>query len=150
MSALRPKDVVDEDLAVIRQRRMQELQNVINAPATAEPLEVDSASFSAFLENHPVAMVDVWASWCGPCRMMEPVVEELAAEWAGRAAVGKLNSDENQDVTMKFGIRGIPTFLFFKNGQLVAKLVGARPKRDFEEVLRQVEGKSADADQAFQ
>lgn len=73
-------------------------------------------------------LVDFWAEWCGPCRMVGPIVEELHGEYDGKALVGKVNVDDNPEVSAKFGIRNIPTVLFFKNGEIVDKQVGAAPK----------------------
>jgi thioredoxin 1 len=80
-------------------------------------------------------LVDFWAPWCGPCRMVGPVVEEIAKEYQGKAKVGKLNTDEASDIASKFGIRSIPTLLFFKNGAVVQQLVGAYPKSKISEKL---------------
>lgn len=101
------------------------------APAAvpAQPVVVTDATFEQEVLRSPLpVMVDVWAPWCGPCRMIAPVVEELAKEFAGRAKVVKLNSDENQRVPSQYQIQGIPTLLFFKNGQLADRVVGAVPK----------------------
>ncbi len=83
---------------------------------------------SEVLKAGGVVMVDFWAVWCGPCRMIAPTVEELAKEYAGKIKVGKLNTDENSDIASKYKIMGIPTIMFFKDGQKVDQIVGAVPK----------------------
>lgn len=80
-------------------------------------------------------LVDFWAAWCGPCRMVAPVVEELAKEYDGKALVGKVDVDNNQDVSVEYGIRNIPTILFFKGGQVVDKVVGVVPKEKLAEKI---------------
>jgi thioredoxin 1 len=98
---------------------------------------VTDADFGAEIEQHAgLAVVDFWATWCGPCRMVAPIVEQLATEYAGKAKVTKLDVDSNQATAMKFKVRSIPTILFFKNGQLVDQVVGAVPKPRLEEVFR--------------
>jgi len=82
-----------------------------------------------------VSLVDFWAPWCGPCRMIAPVIEELAAEFEGKANICKVNTDEEQDVAVKYGIRSIPTILFFKNGEVVEQMVGAASKQAFADKL---------------
>lgn len=82
-----------------------------------------------------LVMVDFWAVWCGPCQMVAPIVDELAKEYAGKIKVRKLNTDENPEIAGRYQVMSIPTILFFKNGQAVERLVGARPKRQFKEII---------------
>ncbi|MDX2136124.1 MAG: thioredoxin [Saprospiraceae bacterium] len=99
-------------------------------------LEFTDANFETeVLKSDKVTMIDLWAEWCGPCRVMSPVVEELAKEYEGRANVGKLNVDFNEKVPTEYNVRGIPTFLIFKNGALADKVVGAVSKKVLQEKL---------------
>lgn len=98
-------------------------------------LQITDQSFDALLKENEVVVVDFGATWCGPCQMVGPIIEELAADYEGRAAIGKCDVDANSELPAQFGVRNIPTILFFKNGELVNKLVGAQPKAKFVEVL---------------
>jgi thioredoxin 1 len=91
-------------------------------------MELTDANFDEIIKSEKPVLVDFWAEWCGPCKMIGPVVEELAGDYEGKAVVAKLNVDENPQVTARFGVRSIPTLLVFKNGQIVDKQVGAVPK----------------------
>ncbi len=90
------------------------------------------------LQADQPALVDFWAAWCGPCRTVGPVVEELAGEYAGKVKVAKLNVDENKQTPTKYGVRGIPTLMLFKDGQVVDQIVGAVPKSRIKELLDKV------------
>lgn len=95
-------------------------------------IEITDANFEELVVNSdkPV-MIDFWAIWCGPCRMIAPIVEEMSREYDGKAVIGKVDVDSNPGVAMKYGIRNIPTVLFIKNGEVVDKQVGAAPKHAF-------------------
>ena len=99
-------------------------------------LQFTDATFDEVLSNNTVVVADFWAEWCGPCKMVGPFIEQLADEYEGKAAVGKIDIEENDDLATKYAIRNIPTVLFFKNGEVVDKMVGAAPKSAYEEKLK--------------
>ncbi len=96
---------------------------------------VDSAFDKEVTESEVPVLVDFWAPWCGPCRALSPVIEELSNDYEGSVKVGKVNVDENPQTTMKFRIRSIPTLIVFKNGEVAEQIVGAVPKSEIEKVL---------------
>ncbi len=100
-------------------------------------LKITDSNFQELVNTPQVTVIDLWAEWCGPCRMMGPIVDELANELEGKAQIGKLNVDENPTVPTKYNVRGIPTFLIFKEGQLVDKVVGAVSKPVLEAKIKE-------------
>jgi len=89
---------------------------------------ITSKNFASLKNGELPLVVDFWATWCGPCRMLSPIIAELAEEYEGKLVVGKCDVEENEDLALEFGIRNIPTILFFKNGEMVDKMVGAQSK----------------------
>ena len=123
------------DLEQIRKKKLEELKNRYmkggskmeeNMPNT--PLQVTDADIETHIKKYETIVIDCWAPWCGPCRMVSPVIDELAKDMQGKIVFGKLNVDENQQTSMKYNIMSIPTLLVFKNGDMVDRIVGALPK----------------------
>ena len=130
----------DPELAEIRARKLQELMRISSssvAPTTvAKPFVLTDATFDAEITRPGVILVDFWAAWCGPCLRVAPVLEQIAADMAGRVRIGKLNVDENPRTAGRFQVMSIPTMLLFKDGRLVDGIVGAYPRSEIEAVLR--------------
>ena len=90
---------------------------------------------SEVLGNEKLVLVDFWAEWCGPCRMVGPIIDELSKEFEGKAVVGKIDVDANQEFAAKYGVRNIPTVLLFKDGELISRQVGVAPKKTYEDAI---------------
>jgi thioredoxin 1 len=126
---------MDEELAKIREKKMQELRDRFDpakktapAPVHVRIMPIDERQFAQVVQQHPALVIDFWAEWCGPCRRVAPIVEELAQEFAGKVTFAKCDTDHNQHLAMEFGISAIPCLLFFSRGQMVDRLIGALPK----------------------
>lgn len=105
----------------------------------SEPVELTDDNFEQEVLNSDLpVLVDFWATWCGPCRIIGPIVEELAKEYAGKLKVGKMNVESNGEIPIRYGIMSIPSLLFFKKGQVVEQIVGAAPKKSFVEKLEKI------------
>ena len=131
----------DDEREAIKQNKLAELQQAAAAKATmsslTEPIVLTDSNFRSEVTKYPLILVDFWAPWCGPCRMVSPIIEQLAKEYSGRVAFGKVNVDECQMTAASFGIQSIPTMMMFKNGKAVDVMVGAMPKGQIEMKLKQ-------------
>lgn len=96
------------------------------------PIHITDDDFDRVIRENPYVIIDFWADWCAPCKAIEPTIEELAGRYAGKVLFAKVNSDENQRKFQEYGVMGIPTILFFRNGKLIDQVVGAMPKGPFE------------------
>ncbi len=101
-------------------------------------LAITDSNFEELMASGKPVVIDFWATWCGPCKKVGPIIEELAAEYEGKAVIGKCDVEENDDLASRFGIRNVPTILFIKNGEVVDKQVGAAPKSTLEEKLKNI------------
>jgi len=127
----------DPELEKIKARKMQEMMKTSKSgDEISSPITVTDADFDKAIKEHPLMVIDCWASWCGPCRMIAPIVDELAKEHAGEIVFGKLNVDENPKTATRFSVMGIPTLLIIKNGTEVDRIVGASPKLLIENKLK--------------
>jgi thioredoxin len=129
----------DEELRKLREKKLEEMQHRIEqahepktspqpVPKTAGVIVLDERSFQRALQEHPRLVVDLWAEWCGPCKMLSPTIESLAGEFAGSITFAKVNTDQNPGIAMRFGISAIPTLLLFSGGRLIDTVVGAYPR----------------------
>ena len=130
----------DKELERIRRLKFKDLIGKVsdrdeNLSVKNKPVDLADSTFREFVREHPLVVVDCWAPWCGPCRMVSPIVDELARDYAGKIAFGKLNVDDNPGVTTEYGIMSIPTLLVFKNGALVDRIIGARPRAALEQMI---------------
>jgi thioredoxin 1 len=125
----------DDELAKIREKKMQELRDRFDPAKKSAPaaghvtvMPIDERQFAQVVQQHHALVIDFWAEWCGPCRRVAPIVEELAQEFAGKVTFAKCDTDHNQRLAMQFGISAIPCLLFFSHGQMVDRVIGALPK----------------------
>ena len=128
----------NDELERLKREKMKEyLKGTDKAEVISEPIEVTDSTFANIIVRYPLVAVDCWAQWCAPCRMIAPIVEELAKEYAGKIVFGKLDVDKNTAIPMQYGIMSIPTMLVFKNGKTVDRIVGAMPRSMLEPKLTQ-------------
>lgn len=123
-----------DELEEIKKKKMEQMKKDLAAPAKPSvelpdvPIKITDATIDAAASQYPIFILDCWAEWCGPCRSIGPIIEQLAKEMKGKVVFGKLNVDENMATANKYRISAIPTLMVFKDGKLIDKLVGAYPK----------------------
>ena len=129
----------DEELKMLNEKKIKKLQELINEKEQLknikEPIVLGDSTFSQTINKFPLMLVDFWAPWCGPCRMMSPIIDEIGKDYLGKLVVGKINVDENPLVAGQFGISSIPTLLLFKRGQAVNKIIGSVSKNKIAEMI---------------
>jgi thioredoxin 1 len=132
----------DTEIEQIKLRKIQAMVNQAEHPkqVNTHPLAITDTNFQETLKANPLVVVDFWAPWCGPCRMVGPVIEQLATEYAGKVTFGKMNVDENRNVPSSFAVMSIPTIIVFHHGQAVQRIVGAYPKADIEATFKRYIG----------
>lgn len=133
-----------DEIQQIRQKKMAEMIKSADQGSSGEwpgePVTVSDRDFDAFVAKHPKVVVDCWAPWCGPCRMLSPTIDALAKDMQGKIVFGKLNTDDNFQTSGKYKIASIPTLLFFKDGKLADKMIGAAPRPMVEQQIKKALG----------
>ncbi len=119
-----------DELEAIRKKKMDQIIKIKELKSYPDkPITVTDADFDQFISKYPLVVVDCWAEWCGPCRMLASTIDELAIEYRGKVVFGKLDTDNNRTTTMKFRISSIPAMLVFKDGMFAGQIIGAVPKQ---------------------
>ena len=122
------------NLEEIKRKKLKKLMERKNYPKI--PVVVTDSDFDTVIKKYPVVVVDCWAAWCAPCRMIEPIIENLAGRYSGKIVFGRLDVDKNKNVAIKYNIMSIPTLLVFKNGKNVDRMVGAMPEPVLEDKIK--------------
>lgn len=130
----------DEELRLINEKRMKKLQQLINEKELLrnirEPLNLVDTTFFQTINKFPIMLVDFWAPWCGPCRMMSPIIDQIGKDYLGKLVIGKINVDENPLIARQFSISSIPTLMLFKRGKEVNKIIGSVSKNKIDEMVK--------------
>ena len=132
-------DSNNPELLAIRKKKEEKLKKQMSMTAPIKkPTDLTTETFDTFIEKTPIVLIDFWAAWCGPCKMVAPILADLAAEYEGKVWVGKVDTDKHPQLAMKFGATSIPTFWAFKDGEPVGRFVGAYPKPAFVDIFKKL------------
>ncbi len=123
----------DENVEKIKKKMVEDIMSKNEENYPDGPIKVNDDDFQETIEKYPLVLVDFWADWCGPCKMMEPVLEDLAQEYQGEIVIAKMNVDNNRKVPNQFGVSSIPTMVLFKDGESVERMVGALQKEQLKQ-----------------
>jgi len=130
----------DEELRLINEKRMKKLQQLINEKELLrnirEPINLEDTTFFQTINKFPIMLVDFWAPWCGPCRMMSPIIDQIGKDYLGKLVIGKINVDENPLIARQFSISSIPTLMLFKRGKEVNKIIGSVSRNKIDEMVK--------------
>jgi thioredoxin 1 len=129
---------MDDELQRIREKKLREMEEHMHGSTVPAVHPVNEANFRQMLSAHPFLVIDFWAEWCGPCRMVGPVIEELSREYSGQVTFAKCNTDENPGIAGGFGISAIPTIILFRDGNVADIVVGAYPKEALKARIKKV------------
>lgn len=130
----------DEELRLINEKRVKKLQQLLNEKEVLrnirEPLNLEDTTFFQTINKFPIMLVDFWAPWCGPCRMMSPIIDQIGKDYLGKLVIGKINVDENPLIARQFSISSIPTLMLFKRGKEVNKIIGSVSRNKIDEMVK--------------
>lgn len=129
---------MDKETEEIKRKMAEQLRASVKVSVTTVPVDLDDRSFEGFVKEGKPVVIDFWAPWCGPCRFVSPVVEDLAKEYGDRVKFGKVNVDNNPVTANRFGIQSIPTIMYFKNGKPVDATIGALPRPMLERKIKSI------------
>lgn len=133
-----------DELEEIKKKKMEKMMSEINKPheptieQPGKPIIITDATVDAASNQYPLLILDCWAEWCGPCRMIAPVLQQLAKDYKDKLKVAKINVDQEPDLAARYGIQSIPTLLFFKGGQMVKQQIGAVPRPALEKIVKEL------------
>ncbi len=131
-----------DEIEEIKKKKVKELMDKMEIEKNFPdgPVKVGANNFASFVSKYPSVVVDCWTEWCGPCKMVSPIIKSLSKDYKGKIVFGKMNTDENQRLAMQFGITAIPTLLVFKDGKMIDNIIGAMPKEILEKRLTKIFG----------